>query len=121
MGASTAMVTSARALRVCAVVAGYLVFNTSINLFNRWCLGMYGFSFPLVVTVCHFSFAFFALTPMMLLVPAYREQHKCVSPSARRLVLLPARTRYRVWPCRKREGGPSCCRRNEAGGFVFMR
>jgi len=69
-------VTSAQALRVCAVVAGYLVFNTSINLFNRWCLGMYGFSFPLVVTVCHFSFAFFALTPMMLLVPAYREQHK---------------------------------------------
>jgi solute carrier family 35 protein E4 len=72
------MVSSAQILKVCAVVSGYLVFNTSINLFNRWCLGMYGFAFPVVITVCHFSFAFFALTPMMLLVPAYRQQHRCV-------------------------------------------
>jgi len=63
-------------LKVSAVVAGYLVFNTSINLFNRYCLGMYGFKFPITVTVCHFAFAFFALTPLMLGVPSYQQQHR---------------------------------------------
>lgn len=63
-------------IRVSSVVAGYLVFNTSINLFNRWCLGVYGFKFPLTVTVCHFAFAFLALTPLMVLVPTYAAQHR---------------------------------------------
>eukprot|EP00854_Cymbomonas_tetramitiformis_P008185 gene8185-9718_t len=60
---------------VLLVVAGYLSFNTSINLFNRWCLGVHGFSFPLTITFCHFTFAALVLTPFMLLIPSYREKH----------------------------------------------
>mmetsp|Transcript_22725 Transcript_22725/g.31686 ORF Transcript_22725/g.31686 Transcript_22725/m.31686 type:complete len:337 (-) Transcript_22725:240-1250(-) len=62
-------------MKVCAVVVAYLVFNTSINLFNRYCLGVYGFKFPISVTVCHFGFAFFALTPLMVGFDSYKEQH----------------------------------------------
>lgn len=58
------------------VVLAYLVFNTSINLFNRWCLGIYGFSFPVTVTVCHFAFAFLALSPMMVGLESYKKQHR---------------------------------------------
>mmetsp|Transcript_2420 Transcript_2420/g.4947 ORF Transcript_2420/g.4947 Transcript_2420/m.4947 type:complete len:342 (-) Transcript_2420:152-1177(-) len=59
-----------------SVVVAYLVFNTSINLFNRWCLGVYGFSFPLSVTMFHFAFASVALTPLMLGVESYKKQHR---------------------------------------------
>ena len=58
------------------VILAYLVFNTSINLFNRWCLGVYGFSFPVIVTVFHFAFASVALTPLMLGVESYKKQHR---------------------------------------------
>lgn len=69
-------VTFEQVVRVFAVVIGYLTFNTSINIFNRWCLGVYGFKFPISVTLCHFTFAFLALTPLMVCVPSYQQQHR---------------------------------------------
>eukprot|EP00959_Pyramimonas_sp_CCMP1952_P208063 4352510-Pyramimonas_sp.AAC.1 len=63
-------------LKGLSVIVLYLVFNTTINLFNRWCLGVYGFSFPVSVTVFHFAFASVALTPLMLGVDSYKKQHR---------------------------------------------
>lgn len=52
-----------------ATVAAYLTLNSTLNLMNKWLLGIYGFSFPLLLTSCHMLFSFLILLPFMLREP----------------------------------------------------
>lgn len=60
---------------VAATVAAYLTLNTTLNLMNKWLLGIYGFSFPLLLTSCHMLFSFLILLPFMLREP-FKSLHK---------------------------------------------
>lgn len=53
----------------------YLGLNVSLNLTCKHVLGS-NFAFPITLTLAHMVFSFVALTPVMLLVPSYRSQHK---------------------------------------------
>ena len=57
-----------------ATVAAYLTLNSTLNLMNKWLLGIYGFSFPLLLTSCHMLFSFLILLPFMLREP-FRSLH----------------------------------------------
>ena len=49
------------------LVAVYLLLNTGLNMTNRYVLGIYGFSFPMLLTMSHLCFSFIALAgPVML-------------------------------------------------------
>lgn len=49
------------------LIAVYLCLNSSLNMINRYVLGIYGFSFPMLLTICHMTFGFVALfIPVML-------------------------------------------------------
>jgi hypothetical protein len=48
------------------LVIAYLGLNSALNLANKYFLGPYGFSFPLLLTSCHMMFSFLALLPFML-------------------------------------------------------
>ena len=50
-------------------VAAYLTLNSTLNIMNKWLLGIYGFSFPLLLTSCHMLFSFLILLPFMLRAP----------------------------------------------------
>ena len=52
----------------------YLSLNSTLNLANKYVLGMYGFSFPLLLTTCHMLFSFLALAPFMFSV-SMRAKH----------------------------------------------
>ena len=43
----------------------YLTLNSTLNIMNRWALGIYGFTFPILLTICHMMFAFVVLLPVM--------------------------------------------------------
>ena len=43
----------------------YLCLNSTLNIMNRWALGIYGFTFPILLTICHMMFAFVVLLPVM--------------------------------------------------------
>ena len=47
-------------------VAAYLTLNPTLHIMNKWLLGIYGFSFPLLLTSCHMLFSFLILLPFML-------------------------------------------------------
>ena len=47
------------------LIALYLSLNSVLNLANKYVLGMYGFSFPLLLTTCHMLFSFVVLAPYM--------------------------------------------------------
>ena len=57
-----------------ATVAAYLTLNSTLNVMNKWLLGIYGFSFPLLLTSCHMLFSFLILLPFMLKEP-FRSLH----------------------------------------------
>lgn len=50
-------------------IAAYLTLNSTLNLMNKWLLGIYGFQFPLLLTSCHMLFSFMILLPVMLTNP----------------------------------------------------
>jgi hypothetical protein len=52
-----------------ALIAVYLLLNTSLNLLNKWALGHYGMAFPLTLTSAHMGFSLVVLTPFALRVP----------------------------------------------------
>ena len=52
----------------------YLGLNISLNMLNKWTLSLYGFKFPLYMSIGHMLFSFLALAPFMLMSP-YRELH----------------------------------------------
>lgn len=51
------------------LIAAYLTLNSSLNLLNKWSLGVYGFRFPLLLTSCHMAFSFLVLAPVALREP----------------------------------------------------
>lgn len=51
------------------LVAAYISLNSSLNLLNKWSLGIYGFKFPFMLTACHMAFSFLALAPVALRTP----------------------------------------------------
>ena len=53
-------------LEFIALVVLYLTLNSTLNIMNRWALGIYGFSFPILLTICHMMFGFVALLPVMV-------------------------------------------------------
>ncbi|CAK0783113.1 hypothetical protein CVIRNUC_006308 [Coccomyxa viridis] len=55
-------------------IAAFLVLNASLNMLNRWVLGVYGFKFPIFLTMAHLTIGFFVLSPIMTL-PYYSKQH----------------------------------------------
>ncbi|PNW85405.1 hypothetical protein CHLRE_03g184850v5 [Chlamydomonas reinhardtii] len=55
-------------------VAAYLGLNISLNMVNKWTLSIYGFRFPIALSIAHMAFSFFALSPFML-TKSMREQH----------------------------------------------
>ena len=44
----------------------YLALNSALNIMNRYALGIYGFTFPILLTICHMMFAFILLLPFMM-------------------------------------------------------
>ncbi|KAL6785713.1 hypothetical protein ACKKBF_B01345 [Auxenochlorella protothecoides x Auxenochlorella symbiontica] len=52
-----------------ALVTVYLGLNSSLNLLNKWALGIYGFRFPFLLTTAHMSFSFLVLAPFALRTP----------------------------------------------------
>ena len=72
-------------LYLTGTIAAYLTLNSTLNIMNKWLLGIYGFTFPLLLTTCHMLFSFFILLPFMLMppfkalhVPTLRKQWKGV-------------------------------------------
>lgn len=57
------------------LTGSFLMLNCTLNILNKWALGVYGFSFPLLLTTCHMAFCFLALLCPMLREP-YRSKHK---------------------------------------------
>ena len=55
------------AARVILTVGLYLGLNSSLNLLNRYTLGMAGFKFPVSLTCMHLMFQICALAPIVLL------------------------------------------------------
>lgn len=56
-------------LSLTGTIAAYLTLNSTLNLMNKWLLGIYGFQFPLLLTSCHMLFSFLILLPFMLTSP----------------------------------------------------
>lgn len=48
------------------LIIAFFCLNVTLNLLNKWALGIYGFHFPLILTICHMAFSFTALLPNML-------------------------------------------------------
>lgn len=57
------------------LVVAFLILNALMNITNKWALSIFGFRFPLLLTVCHMTFIFFALLPCMLR-KSYRSRHR---------------------------------------------
>ncbi|GFR41028.1 hypothetical protein Agub_g1460 [Astrephomene gubernaculifera] len=47
------------------MVAAYLMLNISLNMVNKWTISIYGFHFPIALSVAHMAFSFLALAPFM--------------------------------------------------------
>lgn len=62
------------ALGKAALLFLYLCLNVSLNILNKYILSIYGFGFPVLLSIAHVSFGFVALAPFMA-SKAYREQH----------------------------------------------
>ncbi len=56
------------------LIALYISLNSSLNMMNRYALGIYGFTFPILLTICHMMFAFVVLLPIM--VASTKMQHR---------------------------------------------
>ncbi|PRW60834.1 Drug Metabolite transporter superfamily [Chlorella sorokiniana] len=55
-----------QAVTFAMLVITYLGLNSSLNLLNKWSLGVYGFRFPFLLTSCHMAFSFVVLAPVAL-------------------------------------------------------
>ncbi|CAL8471965.1 g11507 [Coccomyxa elongata] len=56
-------------------IAAFLALNATLNMTNRWVLGVYGFKFPIFLTMAHLAFGFIALAPVMAL-PQFANRHE---------------------------------------------
>lgn len=50
------------------------VFACSLNILNKWTLSLYGFRFPIILSMAHMLFSAAALAPIMC-TKAHRDQH----------------------------------------------
>ena len=75
------------ALNVLLVFA-YLGLNSVLNLTNKWALGVYGFSFPLLLTTCHMAFSCCVLLPFMLREPFRSKHHSTLEKQWKGLVAI---------------------------------
>ena len=67
----------------------YLLLNTALNMTNRYVLGIYGFSFPMLLTMSHLCFSFIALAgPVMFKWTASSVQRTSWKKQWRGLVLV---------------------------------
>lgn len=57
-----------------ALVFGYLGGNISLNMMNKYFISLYGFRFPLAMSMAHMAFSFLALAPIMML-PQFKRKH----------------------------------------------
>ncbi|EFJ52147.1 hypothetical protein VOLCADRAFT_116181 [Volvox carteri f. nagariensis] len=48
------------------MVAAYLTLNISLNMVNKWTISIYGFPFPIALSIAHMAFSFVVLAPVML-------------------------------------------------------
>uniref|UniRef100_A0A7R9VU54 Sugar phosphate transporter domain-containing protein n=1 Tax=Chlamydomonas euryale TaxID=1486919 RepID=A0A7R9VU54_9CHLO len=56
------------------IILVYTGSNISLNMLNKWTLSLYGFRFPLAMSMAHMGFSFCALAPIMAL-PSFRSLH----------------------------------------------
>ena len=56
------------------LVALYLALNISLNMMNKWLLSIYGFHFPIFISMAHMVFSVTVLAPFMCM-KTYREVH----------------------------------------------
>lgn len=49
------------------VLPAFFLLNSSLNILNRWTLGVAGFRFPLILTTCHAVLACALITPGVVL------------------------------------------------------
>ncbi len=71
------MVWAIFAYNLCLVTA-YLGLNSLLNLTNKWALGVYGLSFPLLLTTTHMAFSFIVLLPFMLRPSLLQRHHQTI-------------------------------------------
>ena len=57
----------------------YLGLNSSLNLLNRYTLGMAGFKFPVSLTCMHLTFQICALAPIVLRATARAKRRTAPS------------------------------------------
>ena len=69
-----------RPVLLTATIIAFLVLNTTLNMLNRWVLGVYKFKFPIFLTMSHLAIGFCILAPVMAL-PTFRPLHQ---PTIRR-------------------------------------
>lgn len=62
-------------LMLAATIVAFLVLNTTLNMLNRWVLGVYKFKFPIFLTMSHLAIGFCILAPVMAL-PTFRPLHQ---------------------------------------------
>lgn len=55
--------------------AAFFSLNIGLSMANSWALRIYGFSFPLILTICHMTFTFVFLFPIMMR-PPHSAKHK---------------------------------------------
>ncbi|KAA6421352.1 MAG: hypothetical protein FRX49_08629 [Trebouxia sp. A1-2] len=70
------------------LVAAYLGLNSILNLTNKWALGVYGFTFPLLLTTCHMAFSFCVLLPFMIREPFRSKHHATLEKQWKGLVAI---------------------------------
>ena len=55
--------TTSQQLYIWGLIAMYIILNSSLNLANRYALGMISFAFPISLTCMHMLFSFIVLSP----------------------------------------------------------
>ena len=58
-----------------SIALAYLILNTSLNMLNKWALGVYKFRFPMLLTASHMIFGSLVLLPVMLTMEGYKGNH----------------------------------------------
>ena len=60
-----------------SLMSSYLLLNMSMNLANKYVLGVHGFRFPVLLTISHMAFSCLLLAPIMAM-KVHRIQHKAM-------------------------------------------
>jgi hypothetical protein len=66
----------------------HLGLNSFLNLFNKYILGPYGFSYPVLLTCSHMMFSFWAVLPLMLRRKALRKHEDTIEKQWKGIVAV---------------------------------